>query len=71
VNDCYTVTITDSFDDGICCDDGDGSFEVYFEGQEVFSGGDFGSVFRLASAAVRCLVPPQALAPLHLRAPAP
>jgi hypothetical protein len=30
--DCYTVTITDSAKDGICCAFGKGSFEVYFEG---------------------------------------
>jgi serine protease len=42
-NDCYTVTITDSVGDGICCGYGQGSFEVNVEGQRVGGGGDFGS----------------------------
>jgi hypothetical protein len=42
-NDCYTVTITDSVGDGICCGYGQGSFEVNVEGQRVGGGGEFGS----------------------------
>jgi hypothetical protein len=40
-NDCYTVTVTDSVGDGICCGYGQGSFDVNVEGQRVGGGGDF------------------------------
>jgi hypothetical protein len=42
-HDCYTFTITDSEDNGICCGYGQGSFEVNVEGQPVGGGGEFGS----------------------------
>jgi hypothetical protein len=42
-NDCYTVTVTDSVGDGICCGYGQGSFEVNVDGQRVGGGGEFGS----------------------------
>jgi hypothetical protein len=42
-NDCYTFTITDSEDNGICCGYGQGSFEVNTQGQTVGGGGEFGS----------------------------
>jgi serine protease len=41
-NDCYTFTITDSEGDGICCEFGQGSFDVNVDGQRVGGGGDFG-----------------------------
>jgi hypothetical protein len=37
----YTFTIFDSFDDGICCAFGQGSYTVTVDGQEVASGGEF------------------------------
>ena len=38
----YTFTIFDAFGDGICCGYGNGSYEVVFEGNVLFSGGEFG-----------------------------
>ena len=39
---CYTLAITDSYGDGICCDRGNGHFELYgSNGQLITSGGDF------------------------------
>lgn len=40
---CYTFTIFDAFGDGICCGFGLGSYEVFFEGNSVGSGGAFGA----------------------------
>jgi hypothetical protein len=43
-DDCYTFTIFDDFDDGICCDFGLGSYNLEDEnGTVIISGGDFGS----------------------------
>ncbi|TVR38861.1 MAG: T9SS C-terminal target domain-containing protein [Cryomorphaceae bacterium] len=43
-NGCYTFTIFDSFGDGICCDYGNGSYELIDnEGNSFATGGDFGS----------------------------
>lgn len=39
----YEFTIRDSFGDGICCSYGTGSYVVTYGGDEVASGGDFGS----------------------------
>ncbi len=39
----YEFTIFDSFGDGICCEFGDGSYAVTYDGVEVASGGEFGS----------------------------
>ena len=41
---CYTFTIFDSYGDGICCDYGDGYYNVYYEGTLVATGGDFGDL---------------------------
>ena len=44
-NDCYTLTINDAFGDGICCNFGDGSYELRVDdatGDLLASGGDFG-----------------------------
>lgn len=39
---CYKFTITDAADDGICCDYGNGSYELFDgNGNSIFSGGDF------------------------------
>jgi hypothetical protein len=40
---CYDFTIFDSFGDGICCAYGNGFYNVYYEGNLVCSGGEFGS----------------------------
>jgi hypothetical protein len=41
---CYTFTISDDFDDGICCGFGFGSYNLEDEnGTVIISGGDFGS----------------------------
>jgi len=38
---CYVFTITDSYGDGICCDNGIGSYEVNFDNEQIKNGGDF------------------------------
>ena len=40
---CYRFLITDAALDGICCIFGRGSFDLLYDGELVFSGGDFGS----------------------------
>ncbi len=40
---CYTLTINDSFGDGICCAYGNGSFSLSQCGSIIYSGGSFGS----------------------------
>ena len=39
----YTFTIEDSFNDGMCCLYGDGSFHLYYDGNLIGSGGQFQS----------------------------
>ncbi len=39
----YDFTINDSYGDGICCDFGNGSYQVIVGGEVIKSGGDFGS----------------------------
>ncbi len=39
----YTFTITDSYGDGICCSEGNGSYELSSSNGVIISGGDFGS----------------------------
>lgn len=39
---CYEFTIYDSYGDGICCYQGDGSYTVWVNGTNVTTGGDFG-----------------------------
>eukprot|EP00957_Ditylum_brightwellii_P107511 8203032-Ditylum_brightwellii.AAC.1 len=43
----YRFTIEDSHGDGLCCSNGDGSYELYIgdvvEGQPLLSGSSFGS----------------------------
>jgi len=40
---CYDFTIYDSWGNGICCSYGTGYYNVYYEGDLVGSGGDFGT----------------------------
>ncbi|MBU0617029.1 MAG: hypothetical protein KKI02_04880 [Planctomycetes bacterium] len=40
---CFDFTIFDSAGDGICCDYGSGWYEVYYGGELMCSGGEFGS----------------------------
>jgi len=40
---CYTLTVNDSYGDGICCAFGSGSFELKSGGTVLASGGEFGS----------------------------
>jgi len=42
-NTCMNFTINDSYGNGICCDDGNGSYEVFYDGMLVASGGEFTS----------------------------
>ena len=42
--DAYEFTIFDSYGDGICCSSGLGSYSVNYGGDEVASGGEFGSI---------------------------
>lgn len=42
-NGCYTFIISDSYNDGMCCQYGDGSYKVLVNGNEVASGAQFGS----------------------------
>ena len=39
----YTFTITDSWGDGVCCSNGDGSYNLMVGDEVVASGGEFGS----------------------------
>lgn len=42
-NECYTFTIFDAYGDGICCDFGNGSYELTDNiGTVIFTGGEFG-----------------------------
>eukprot|EP00535_Pseudo-nitzschia_heimii_P000680 CAMPEP_0197179308 /NCGR_PEP_ID=MMETSP1423-20130617/4309_1 /TAXON_ID=476441 /ORGANISM="Pseudo-nitzschia heimii, Strain UNC1101" /LENGTH=522 /DNA_ID=CAMNT_0042629205 /DNA_START=39 /DNA_END=1607 /DNA_ORIENTATION=+ len=38
---CYTLTLTDSGGDGICCDNGDGFYRGTIDDTEIFAGGEF------------------------------
>ena len=40
---CYVFEILDAYGDGICCDFGNGSYEVLIDGEVVASGGVFGA----------------------------
>ncbi|WP_179344091.1 hypothetical protein [Winogradskyella ursingii] len=42
LNGTYTLTVFDSFGDGICCAYGNGSYEVVLDGMVLISGGEFG-----------------------------
>ena len=42
-NNCYTFTIHDSYGDGICCNQGNGSYTISYDNNIVYSGGQFHS----------------------------
>jgi len=44
---CYTLTVNDSYGDGICCAYGQGSFELSSGGEVLVAGGEFGSAVSL------------------------
>ena len=41
---CYTLTVNDSYGDGICCAFGEGSYTLTSGGSVLTSGGEFGAV---------------------------
>jgi len=38
----YTLEIKDTYGDGVCCGQGNGSFKVFYNEGEIYSGGKFG-----------------------------
>lgn len=40
---CYTFIINDEYGDGMCCEYGNGGYEVFVDGRTIASGGDFQS----------------------------
>eukprot|EP00592_Proboscia_alata_P014929 CAMPEP_0194394622 /NCGR_PEP_ID=MMETSP0174-20130528/123955_1 /TAXON_ID=216777 /ORGANISM="Proboscia alata, Strain PI-D3" /LENGTH=723 /DNA_ID=CAMNT_0039190437 /DNA_START=588 /DNA_END=2759 /DNA_ORIENTATION=- len=40
-SDCFVFNIQDSFGDGICCGNGNGSYDLWLDGELIHSGGDF------------------------------
>lgn len=42
-NECYHFTIFDSFDDGICCNSGEGNYTISLNGRVIGQGGEFSS----------------------------
>jgi len=54
----YTFTITDSFGDGVCCQWGDGSYEVMLNGEVEASGGQFDDSESTTFGADNCDGPP-------------
>ena len=44
---CYTLTVNDSYGDGICCGYGQGSFELSSGGEVLVAGGEFGTTVSL------------------------
>eukprot|EP00538_Stauroneis_constricta_P000223 CAMPEP_0119550752 /NCGR_PEP_ID=MMETSP1352-20130426/4209_1 /TAXON_ID=265584 /ORGANISM="Stauroneis constricta, Strain CCMP1120" /LENGTH=1028 /DNA_ID=CAMNT_0007596701 /DNA_START=754 /DNA_END=3840 /DNA_ORIENTATION=+ len=42
-SECYEFMIVDSFGDGMCCNEGDGSYNVDWNGNTLRTGGNFGS----------------------------
>jgi hypothetical protein len=51
---CYDFTIFDSFGDGICCAYGEGFYNIYYNGELVGSGGEFGSEETVADIGEGC-----------------
>ena len=47
----YTFEIKDTHHDGICCDNGQGSYKVFVDGEEVATGGEF-ATFEASTFAV-------------------
>ncbi len=42
-DDCYTFTIYDEYEDGICCEQGQGSYTLTADSEVIVSGGSFGA----------------------------
>lgn len=42
-NTCWRFVLKDSYDNGICCEYGQGEYELYWEGERIYKGGEFGS----------------------------
>jgi len=42
-DDCFTLVVFDAFGDGICCDFGEGSYNLSYDGTILFEGGEFES----------------------------
>ena len=61
---CYTLTVNDSYGDGICCGFGQGNFELSSGGEVLAAGGEFGATvsldFCLEAAAVAGCTDPTA-----------
>merc|ERR1711966_73484 len=57
-----TFTITDSYGDGICCEEGTGGYEIKVGHNQVAAGGDFGSsetkTFAVPAPVTRCVDSP-------------
>ena len=51
---CYNFTIFDSFGDGICCGFGIGFYNIFYEGNLVCSGGEFGDSETCADIGAGC-----------------
>jgi len=41
-NNCYDVTINDNFGNGLCCEEGNGRYDIRVQGKTVFTGKRFG-----------------------------
>ena len=69
----YVFTIYDKFADGMCCQYGDGYYEVYLDGELLKHGSDFGASEVLSFSAIPSLSPTmeQSLAPSPLKSLAP
>ena len=52
---CYNFTIFDSFGDGICCGFGIGFYNIFYEGNLVCSGGEFGDSETCADIGAGCV----------------
>ena len=52
---CYTFTITDEGNDGLCCGYGVGGYSVRLNGWKLASGGNYGNQ---DETDLRCLMPP-------------
>ena len=57
---CYTLTINDSGNDGLCCDYGTGGYSVRLNGQKLASGNEFGGQ---DETDLKCLAVPPTMPP--------
>jgi hypothetical protein len=60
---CFSFTIQDSWGDGICCSQGSGYYQVVLDGEEVASGGEYGSSETKTFCSVNPPPPPTSSAP--------